>query len=55
VLICRWNVIKGVQWKVTRTDYAGGSFDVTFKRSFGSISKVDAQAWVDSALKHACK
>lgn len=52
-LIGRWNAIRGVQWSVTATDYVGGSFDVTFSRKTAPISKVEAQTWVEAALKHA--
>lgn len=53
-LIGRWNAIKGVQWNVTATDYVGGSFDVIFSRKGEPISKAEAQAWLDAALKRAC-
>ena len=52
-LIGCWNAIKGVQWSVTATDYVGGSFDVMFSRQASPISQVEAQTWVDVALKHA--
>lgn len=52
-LIGCWNVMKGVRWSVTPTDYVGGSFDVTFARDTAPISQAEAQAWVDAALKHA--
>lgn len=48
-----YNAIKGMQWKVTATDYVGGCFDVTFSRKGGPISKAEVQAWIDAALKHA--
>lgn len=44
---------KGTRWKVEPTDYVGKSFDVIFSRSAAPISKSEAQAWVDAALKHA--
>jgi len=46
------NVIPGVRWNVTATDYVGRSYDVTFSRKKPPISRAEAQAWVDAALKH---
>ena len=52
-LIGGWNVLKGVSWNVAPADYVGGSFNVTFKRHKGSITKAEAQGWVDEAIRHA--
>lgn len=52
-LIGCYNALRGTQWHVVAADYVGGNFDVTFTRSGKPISREEAQAWVEAALKHA--
>lgn len=52
-LIYQWNHLPGIQVVVTATDYVGGSYKVTFSRDAGAISKQQADAWVQNALRHA--
>ena len=49
--IGRWNVLKGVGWRVTGTDYVGNCFDVTFERRGDRVTAGEAKLWVERAIK----
>jgi len=51
-LIRQWGAPRGVQVKVSATDYVGGSFDVEFVLENGNVSEDEAGRWVATALAH---
>lgn len=52
-LIGAASVMRGIAWSVKAADFVGGSYNVTFMRREGAISKAEAQGWIDAALRLA--